>query len=85
MTGPEHFKTAEALLFNAWKRGGPNKDQLIQTPERRAELIETAKAHLMAAQVAALVQAAKLDEPDGGLGVPTPWHLALTNRPGGAS
>lgn len=48
MTREEHRRRAETLLASAWKRGASD-DYLIQTPERRAELIATAHVHALLA------------------------------------
>lgn len=48
MTREEHRRRAETLLASAWKRG-TSDDYLIQTPERRKELIATAHVHALLA------------------------------------
>jgi hypothetical protein len=49
MTRKEHRRRAAALLESAWKRSASDSGFLIQTPERRAELIATAHVHALLA------------------------------------
>lgn len=81
MTGPEHYKAGETLLASAWKRSANDGDTLIQTPERRAELIASAQAHFTAALTAATAEAGGLVTAET-LRDLSPWARALT---GGAS
>ena len=50
MTREQHYRRAEALIANAWRKSASGSETLIQTPERRAELIATAHVHALLAQ-----------------------------------
>jgi hypothetical protein len=46
MTPEEHYLKAEILVENAWKRGGPNGDDVrLHTDAERNALLATAQVH----------------------------------------
>lgn len=53
------------MLVSAWKRSASDGNLLIQTPERRTELIATAQAHFTAALAAATALGAPVDDGRG--------------------
>ena len=63
MTREQHYRTAEVLLENAWKRSAADDLTFIHTPERRAEIIAKAHVHALLAQIPTLVE--KEERKDG--------------------
>lgn len=74
MTGPEHYQRAETLLESAWKRSAHDGEALIQTAERRSELIATANTHA----TLALAAATALGDTIGEFG---PWQKVCGVKP----
>jgi hypothetical protein len=81
VTGPEHYKAGEQLLASAqkWENADFGWMATMSVEERiarRTADIAEAQAHFTAAQAAATVEAAGLDQPSGS-GVPSPWAIAM--------
>ena len=55
MKGSEHFKKAEGLIENAWRKVAVDGDAYLHTPEVRDRLLATAQVHATLALVAAQV------------------------------